>query len=167
MHKPEPEPEPIPEWTCSISHNAPFRTEMYIPKCSIQNRNVYISVLNGALWDMEQVYSGISELGQLRDCRSTECTTQKQYQDTAEVHVAMVTSGNGKKITMTSWHGNALHITDPLWEESVVFCIVSMSCLTNSPDLVFWNAWRSYDIIVMPCLPLNSAIKSNQAQRPQ
>ena len=37
-----------------------------IPPCSIQNRNVHISVLNGALWDMEQVYSGICELGHLK-----------------------------------------------------------------------------------------------------
>ena len=35
-----------------------------IPQCSIQNRNVHISVMNGALWDMEQVHSGISEIGQ-------------------------------------------------------------------------------------------------------
>ena len=34
----------------------------HIPQCSIQNRNVHISVLNGALWDMEQVHSGICEL---------------------------------------------------------------------------------------------------------
>ena len=37
----------------------------HIPQCSIQNRNVHVSVLNGALWDMEQVHSGIYELGQL------------------------------------------------------------------------------------------------------
>ena len=36
----------------------------HIPYCSIQNKNVHISVLNGALWDMEQVHSGICELGQ-------------------------------------------------------------------------------------------------------
>ena len=36
----------------------------HISQCSIQNRNVHISVLNGALWDMEQVHSGICELGQ-------------------------------------------------------------------------------------------------------
>ena len=34
----------IPQCTCSISHNAPFRTEM----CT------HISVLNSALWDMKQ-----------------------------------------------------------------------------------------------------------------
>ena len=56
----------ITECSCSISHNAPFRTEprmqlFHIPQCSIQNRNVHIyrnvhiSVLNGALLDMEQV----------------------------------------------------------------------------------------------------------------
>ena len=32
-----------------------------IPQGSIQNRNVHISVLNGALWDMEQVQYGICE----------------------------------------------------------------------------------------------------------
>ena len=37
----------------------------HIPQCSIQNRNVHISVLNGALWDMEQLHSGICELGQI------------------------------------------------------------------------------------------------------
>ena len=37
----------------------------HIPQCSIQNRNVHISVLNGALWDMEQVHSGICEIGLL------------------------------------------------------------------------------------------------------
>ena len=35
----------------------------HIPEYSIQNRNVHISVLNGALWDMEQVHSGICEIG--------------------------------------------------------------------------------------------------------
>ena len=35
----------------------------HIPQCSIQNRNVHISVLNGALWDMEQVHSGTCEIG--------------------------------------------------------------------------------------------------------
>ena len=37
----------------------------YIPECSIQNRNVHISVLNGASWEMEQVHSGICEIGLL------------------------------------------------------------------------------------------------------
>ena len=37
----------------------------HIPHCSIQNRNVHISVLNGALGDMEQVHYGICETGQL------------------------------------------------------------------------------------------------------
>ena len=33
----------------------------HIPQCIIQKRNVHISVLNGTLWDMEQVHCGISE----------------------------------------------------------------------------------------------------------
>ena len=36
----------------------------HIPQCLIHNRNVHISVLNGALWDMEEVHCGICELGQ-------------------------------------------------------------------------------------------------------
>ena len=36
----------------------------HIPQCSIQNMNVHISVLNGALWVMEQMHSVICELGQ-------------------------------------------------------------------------------------------------------
>ena len=41
----------------------------HIPQCPIQNRNVHISVLNGALRDMEQVHSGICTLGQLTGTR--------------------------------------------------------------------------------------------------
>ena len=37
----------------------------HIPQCIIQNRNVHISVLNDALWDMEQMHCEICELGQL------------------------------------------------------------------------------------------------------
>ena len=35
----------------------------HIPQCIIQNRNVHISVLNGALWDVGQVHCGICEKG--------------------------------------------------------------------------------------------------------
>ena len=35
----------------------------HIPQCTIQNRNVHISVLNGALWDMGQVHCWICEFG--------------------------------------------------------------------------------------------------------
>ena len=37
----------------------------HIPQCIIQNRIVHISVLNGVLWDMEQVHYGICETGLL------------------------------------------------------------------------------------------------------
>ena len=39
--------------------------QSHIPECTIQNRNVHICVLNGALWDMEQVNCGICKLGQV------------------------------------------------------------------------------------------------------
>ena len=32
------------------------------PQCTIQKRNVHISVLNSALWDMEQMHRGICEV---------------------------------------------------------------------------------------------------------
>ena len=40
----------------------------HIPQCTIQDRNVHISVLNGALWDMEQVHCGICEIILLEPC---------------------------------------------------------------------------------------------------
>ena len=43
----------------------------HIPQCSIQNRNVHISVLNGALWDMEQVRYVICEIGLLSYTKSS------------------------------------------------------------------------------------------------
>ena len=42
----------------------------HISQCSIQNRNVHISALNGALWDMEKVNSGICELGKFKGAKS-------------------------------------------------------------------------------------------------
>ena len=33
----------------------------HIPQCTIQNRKVHISVLNGALWDMGEEHCGIYE----------------------------------------------------------------------------------------------------------
>ena len=50
---------------CSVYPTNPRMHLFHIPQCSIQNRNVHISVLNGALWDMEQVHSGICEFGEL------------------------------------------------------------------------------------------------------
>ena len=42
----------MPECTCSISQNAPFQTEMFC--------------WNGAFWNMEQVHSGICEIGLIK-----------------------------------------------------------------------------------------------------
>ena len=43
----------------------PTMHQSHIPQCTIQNRNVHISVLNGAMWDMGQVHCGICEFGLL------------------------------------------------------------------------------------------------------
>ena len=50
-------------------HNIPLKANIkiptmhlsHIPKCAIQNKNVYSSVLNGALWVMGRVCCGICE----------------------------------------------------------------------------------------------------------
>ena len=55
----------IPGKTVFLIETAPRMHLFHIPQCSIQNRNVHISVLDGALWDIEQVYSGICEIGLL------------------------------------------------------------------------------------------------------
>ena len=39
----------------------------HIPQCTIQNRYVHISVLNGVLWDMEQVHCGMCDISKLAD----------------------------------------------------------------------------------------------------
>ena len=37
----------------------------YIPQCTMWNRNVHISILNGVLWDMKLVHRGICEIALL------------------------------------------------------------------------------------------------------
>ena len=38
----------------------------HIPQCTIQNKNVHISVLGGVLWDMGLLLCGNSEISQLQ-----------------------------------------------------------------------------------------------------
>ena len=40
----------------------PMMLLLHIPQCTFQNRNVHISVLNGVLWDMEQVHCRVCEI---------------------------------------------------------------------------------------------------------
>ena len=53
---------PTPKQSTNLTN--PKMHLFHIPQCTIQNRNVHISVLNGAFGDMEQVHCGICELGQ-------------------------------------------------------------------------------------------------------
>ena len=50
----------------------------HILQCSIQNRNLHISVLNGALWDMEQLHFGICEIGLLPSFVGVHGTTMQR-----------------------------------------------------------------------------------------
>ena len=51
------------QWPWNLTN--PSINLFHTPQFPIQNRNVHISVLNGALWDMKQVDCGICKLGQL------------------------------------------------------------------------------------------------------
>ena len=67
-HKSHNAPVPYPmmhhsEQKCAhFCYTNPTMHLSHIPQYTIQNRNVHISVLNGALWDMKQVHCGICEL---------------------------------------------------------------------------------------------------------
>ena len=50
---------------CVLSLSCCTHWQSHIPQCAVQNGNVHISVLNGALWDMEQAHCGICEIGLL------------------------------------------------------------------------------------------------------
>ena len=60
----------------------------HIAQCSIQSRNVHISVLNGALWDMEQVHSGICEIGLSKIIRDVRRFPEKGSTRLFPVHIA-------------------------------------------------------------------------------
>ena len=51
-------------WTRHTKLTNPTMHVSHIPQCTIQNRNAHISVLNGVLWDMEQLHYRIYEVGQ-------------------------------------------------------------------------------------------------------
>ena len=54
--------------------------QFHIPRCTIQNRNMHIYVLNGALWDMERVHCGIfkKNQGQLFNVRNASNITDSE-----------------------------------------------------------------------------------------
>ena len=57
----------------------------HVPQYFIENRNVHISVLNGALWDMEQVHSRICELGQLPVPMQMYCPLEPSEHNSLEI----------------------------------------------------------------------------------
>ena len=75
----------IPECTCSISH----------VRCSTPNRNGHICVLNGALWNMEQVHSGICEIGLLlNSC----CYLATNNDNTSQINCPLPSSLHGAQL---------------------------------------------------------------------
>ena len=56
----------VPNWP---NFRNPRTHLFHIPQRSIQNKNVHISVTHGALWDMEEVHSGICKNVLFEDSR--------------------------------------------------------------------------------------------------
>ena len=54
---------PFPQISKCIIFTNPRMHMFHIPQCSIQNRNVHISVLNGALWELDQLGCRLSIIG--------------------------------------------------------------------------------------------------------
>ena len=80
----------IPQCTSSISHNAPFKTEM----CTF----LYV-----ALWDMEQVYCGICELDQYTDAiRPLWCAAIGSGNDLPPVRCQAITRTNWMSLKFES-----------------------------------------------------------------
>ena len=76
------------------SHNAPF----IFPTMhhSVQYRNVHISVLNGALWDMEQAHCRICEIGLLK-CATRSRKIPRDYIDVITVRLSALHAGKSAK----------------------------------------------------------------------
>ena len=55
--------KPMPAQSFDLSN--PTMHLFHVQQRTIQNSNIHISVLNGALWDLRQLHCGVCELGQL------------------------------------------------------------------------------------------------------
>ena len=69
----------LPNPTMHLSH---------IPQCTIQNRNVHISVLNGVLWNMGQLHCGVCHIGLL--CCNFSAQTTKSRHNTSRDDIAII-----------------------------------------------------------------------------
>ena len=116
----------------------------HIPECSIQNRNVHISVLNGAFWYMEQVHSGICEIG-LFKCASIS------YHDYRNgwAHLKYKSSIKGMILShmfckLTHW---SLLLTE-ICKTSIDFS----TWIKNYTHIILW------DVITHPCPNINCVL---------
>ena len=80
-------------------------SQITTPQCTIQNRNVNISLPKGALWDMGQVHCAISDMVPLlgRWFIKASYIFFSVLLFTASLH----------RHTLTSWHGNAFWVNWP------------------------------------------------------
>ena len=87
----------------------------HIRQCSISNRNAHISVLNEALWDMEQVHSGIWELGQFKLHSFISSLYIQTWNDVPYSARTMdIDHRPDSQIMMTSSNGNIFRVTGHL-----------------------------------------------------
>ena len=68
----------VPFWQHWTKLTNPTVHLSHIPQCTIQNINVHISVLNGALWDIGQLHCGICEIDLLTSFLSL-CHSEFSY----------------------------------------------------------------------------------------
>ena len=103
----------------------------HISECSIQNRNVHISVLSGAFWDMKQVHSGICELDQLHPWFSVEYNYSPIPKLIVGLAISPLKLGHGWSNYITQKIMNV--ITYPCPNPSLMVIISSFSSISPIP----------------------------------
>ena len=81
----------------------------HIPQCTIQNRDVQISVLNGALWDMKLVYCGICARGQM----ALDIVCMKW---SLTVKPVLIMNGNVRTCKQLGYVSNAFYFQNATWK---------------------------------------------------
>ena len=121
-----------------------------IPYPTIQNRNVHISVLNGALWDMRQMHCGIGEIGVWRIHRLVVYSVPIHYLNQCWL------TDNWIRRNKRSWNGNQKIKFSPkemffscdqaaLW---MVFSVRLSVCLSVCPSVRLSHLFDYVPIIV-------------------
>ena len=133
---------PFPQISKCIIFTNPRMHMFHIPQCSIQNINVYISILNGALWELDQLGCRLSINGWATVLVSCQIVKSLQFEDRTPIEgiygwcpkwiakTWLAHQYNSTNVThsdmtyflnmhimMTSSNGNIFRFTGHLWGE--------------------------------------------------